>query len=79
MDRILMTPREALREHADRLQRAARARQAAEIYQRMRIRGRLRKAIVETIKLEGSTQELAEEFSRLARSAEQRLSKRPCC
>ena len=79
MDLILMSPREALREHAERLERAARARQAAEIHQRIRIRSRLRKAILETLKLDGSTQELAVEFSGLVRKAERRLSGRACC
>ncbi len=78
MDLFLMTPREALREHGERLQRAARARQASEIYQRMRIRSRLRKAILETVRLDGSTRELAVEFSRLVRKAECRLSGRLC-
>ena len=79
MDLLLMTSREALREHGERLQRAARARQASEICQRMRIRGRLRKAILETVRLDGSTRELAAEFSGLVLKAECRLSERPCC
>ena len=79
MDYLLMSPREALREHAERLQRAARARQASEVPHRMRIRGRLRKAILETVRLDGSARELAVEFSGLVRKAEHRLSGRPCC
>lgn len=79
MDRILTTPREALREHAERLQRAARARQASEIHHRLQIRSRLRKAILETVRLDGSTRELAVELDALIRKAERRLSGRPCC
>ena len=79
MDRLLMTPREASREHVERLQRATRARQALEAYHRMRIRGRLRKAILEAVRLDGTARELAVEFDGLVRSAERRLSGRPCC
>lgn len=79
MNRLLMTTKEALREHTERLERAERARQVSEVYRRMRIRGRLRKAILETVRLDGSAQELAVELHGLVRSAERRLSGRPCC
>ena len=79
MDLLLMTPREAQREHDNRLQKAARARQALAAYHRMRIRGRLRKAIMETVRLDGTTRELAMEFNGLIRKTERRLSGRPCC
>ena len=79
MDLLLMTPRETLREHAKRLQRAEQSRLVSEVSQRIRIRSRLRKAILETLKLDGSTQELAVEFSGLVRKAERRLSGRACC
>ncbi len=79
MDLLLVTPGEALREHAERLQRAEQSRRVSEVSQRMRIRGRLRKAILETLELDGSTQELAVEFSGLVRKAERRLSGRACC
>ena len=79
MDLFLMTPEEALREHAERLQRAERSRRVFEISQRMRIRGWLRKAILETIRLDGSTRELAEELNGLVRKTERRFSGRPCC
>ena len=76
---LLMTPSEALRGHGERLQRAAYSRQASEVCQRMRIRNRLRKAILEALTLEGSTQELAAEFSGLVRKTERRFSGRSCC
>jgi head-tail adaptor len=79
MNYLLMTPRESMREHAERLQEAARTRQEAEIHHRMRIRSRLRKAILETVRLDGSTRELAVEFTGLIQKAERRLSGRPCC
>lgn len=79
MDLFLMTPGEALREHTERLQRAEQSRRVSEVSQRMRIRGRLRKAILETVKLDGSTRELAVELNGLVRNAERRLSGRPCC
>jgi len=79
MDRILTTPRQVLREHAERLQRAERSRRVLEISQRMRIRGWLRKAILETVRLNGSTRELAEELNGLVRKSERRFSGRPCC
>ncbi len=79
MDRILMTPTFAIREHTERLQRAQRARQASEHHLRMKIRSRLRKAILETIEQEGSVRELAAEFASQVRIAERRLSRRPCC
>lgn len=79
MDLLLMTPRQSLREHSDRLKRSAIARRTSEIQQRMRIRNRLRKAILETAKLDGQTRELAVELHALVQSAERRLSGRPCC
>lgn len=79
MDRILMTPREALRDHAERLQRAEQSRRVSEVSQRMRIRSSLRKAILETVRLDGGTQELVVELHGLVRRAERRLSGRPCC
>lgn len=79
MDHILMTPREALREHAERLQRAEQSRRVSEVSQRMRIRSRLRKAILETVRLDGGTRELAVELHGLVRNAERRLSGRSCC
>jgi hypothetical protein len=79
MDLLLMTPRETLREHGERLKRAEQSRRASEVSQRMRIRSRLRKAILETVRLDGGTRELAVELHGLVRSAERRLSGRPCC
>lgn len=79
MDYRLMTPNLALREHEARLRDANRAWQAAEAYRRMRIRSNLRKAILETVRLDGSVQDLATEFAELVRRTEQRLSGRPCC
>ena len=79
MDLLLMTPRQSLREHSDRLKRSAMARRTSEIQQRMRIRSLLRKAILETAKLDGQTRELAVELHALVRSAERRFSGRPCC
>ena len=72
MDRLLLTPRQALREHNERLQKAERARQAVQAYRRLRIRSRLRKAILDMVRL-------AVEFSGLVRNTERRLSGRPCC
>jgi hypothetical protein len=79
MNHLFMTPRESTREHTERLQRALRTRQALEAYHRMRIRSRLRKAILETVRLDGSTRELAMELDGLIRKTEHRLSGRPCC
>jgi len=79
MDLLLMTPRQSLREYSDRLKRSAIARRTSEIQQRMRIRNLLRKAILETAKLDGQTRDLAVELHALAQSAERRLSGRPCC
>ena len=76
---LLMTPGEALREHTERLQKAEQSRRVSEASQRMRIRGRLRKAILETVRLDGNTRELVVEFSGLVRKAEHRLSGRSCC
>ena len=76
---LLMTPGEALREHTERLQKAERSRRVSEASQRMRIRCRLRKAILEALRLEGSTQELQAEFSGLVRKTERQFSGRPCC
>ncbi len=79
MDYGLITTNQALREHEERLNAAARTRQAAEAYRRMRIRSNLRKAILETVRLDGSTRELATEFAGLVQRAERRLSGRTCC
>ncbi|UCF10275.1 MAG: hypothetical protein JSW65_00915 [Candidatus Bipolaricaulota bacterium] len=79
MDLRLMTPRQSLREYSERLERAAIARRRVEIHQRMRVRNRLRKAILEIVKLDGKTPEVAVELNGLIRSVERRLSGRPCC
>ncbi len=79
MDYGLMTTEQALREHKERLDAAARRRQAAEAIQRRRIRSLLRKAILQTVRLDGTTRELATELAGLVRRAERRLSGRPCC
>ena len=79
MDLRLMTSRQALREHDERVQKAARSRQAVEAYQRMRIRSRLRKAILETIRLDGSTRELAIELAGLVQTTERQLTGGNCC
>ena len=79
MNRMLWTTNEALREHERRLRCSTRARQANEAYRRMKIRSSLRRAIVETLRLDGDVQELATEFAGLVRRTEQRLSGRPCC
>lgn len=79
MDYRLITPNLALREHEARLRDATRAWQAAEAYRRMRIRNNLRKAILETVRLDGSVQDLATELAGLVQRAERRLSGRPCC
>jgi len=79
MDFALITTRQALREHGERLEKASRVRQATEAHRRKRIRSGLRKAILETVKLDGSTTELVTEFSRLVQRAEHRFSGRPCC
>jgi len=79
MDLLLMTPRQSLREHSDRLKRSAIARRTSKIQQRIRIRNLLRKAILETAKLDGQTRDLAVELHALAQCAERRLNGRPCC
>lgn len=79
MDLLLITPRQSLHEHAGRLKRSEVARRTSEIQRRMRIRNLLRKAILESAKLDGETRELAVELHALALRAERRLSGRPCC
>ena len=79
MNRVLITPTFAVREHEERLRRAEQARQASEFQHRMKLRTRLRKVILETIEQDGSTRDLAAEFASLVRTAERRLSRRPCC
>jgi len=79
MNGMLWTTKEVLREHDGRLRSATCARQANEAYRRMKIRSSLRRAIAETLRLDGDIQELATEFDGLVRRTERRLSGRPCC
>ena len=79
MTRLLMTPEDAQRAYAERLRLTERNRRASEIQHRLRLRRQLRKAILETVRLEGGAQELETEFSGVIRSAERRMSGRPCC
>jgi len=78
MDLRLTTVNEVSRDYSRRLERAAAARTAAEIRHRMRVRNRLRKAILEVVKLRGETPDVACELKRLIRGAECRLGERPC-
>jgi len=79
MDHVTLTTNHALREYERRLRDSAKARQANDAYRRMKIRSSLRRAIVETLRLDGDVQELATEFTGLIRSAERRFDRRPCC
>jgi hypothetical protein len=73
MDLRFMIANEGLRDYTARLERAASARTVAEIHHRMRARTRLRKAILEIVKLGGENHDLANELDGLIRSAECRL------
>jgi len=79
MDPILLTPKHALRQHDQRLRSAEDSRRIQEFTRRLRIRGLLRRAILEAVRLDGDTEGLVREVSGLVRSAERRLSGRPCC
>ena len=79
MDYRMMTTTETLREHEERLSDAARARLAIEAVHRIRIRRKLRSAILQMLRLDGDSRELAAELAGLARRAERRLSGRACC
>jgi len=79
MEYGLIISSQARREHELRLLEASSARLAVQVCRRMRIRNDLRKAILETVKLDGSTEGLAVEFSGLVRRAEGCLSERSCC
>jgi len=76
---LQLIPSEALREHEERLRRAADARRVNEIRQRTRIQNRLREAVLETLRLGWSPCELADEIDVLTRGAKDRLRGRPCC
>ena len=78
MDLRFMTVNDVLRDYSGRLERAAAARTAVEIRHRMRVRNRLRKAILEIVKLQGQTPDVAYELDALIRGAECRLGERPC-
>jgi hypothetical protein len=78
MDLRFIIAKEGLRDYSDRLERAAAARSAAEIRYRMRARNRLRKAILEFVKLGDPSPEIVHELDGLIRCAECRLEERPC-
>jgi len=79
MTRLLLTPEDVVRAYTERLKSMEGNRRTSEIRHRLRLRRRLRKAILEAARLEGGAQQLAMEFSGLIRSAKHRVTGRPCC
>ncbi len=79
MNTLWITPQQTIREHEERLRRASEQRRAGEAVRRMRIRSQLNKAILESVRLDGTTRDLAMEFAGMVRHAERRLTGNSCC